>query len=82
MISYNWILTVIALAVALAPLSISYRAGKPLTLLNKKMADQQARFVERAQNLLNNQKDLLVSKKYEFANGLYVTRPRAWKQRR
>ncbi len=39
MISYNWILTVIALAVALAPLSISYRAGKPLTLLNKKMAD-------------------------------------------
>lgn len=42
-----------------------------MALLNKEMADQQARFVERAQNLLNNQKDLLVSKKYEFANGLY-----------
>lgn len=82
MISYNWILTVIALAVALAPLSISYQAGKPLALLNKEMADQQARFVERAQNLLNNQKDLLVSKKYEFANGLYENRSRAWKQRR
>lgn len=71
MISCNWILTGIALAVALIPLYISYRAGKPLALLNKEAADQQARFVERAQNLLNNHKDILVSKRYEFANGLY-----------
>ncbi|WP_290137661.1 ABC transporter ATP-binding protein [uncultured Dubosiella sp.] len=71
MVSYNSLLTGLALGVSLLPLVLSFQAGKPLAQMNEQVAAKQAGLITGAQNLLDNHKDLFVGRKFGFANALY-----------
>lgn len=71
MLSYNWILTILALTVAIIPIYVSYRTGKPLASLNQQVSDEQSKLVEQIQNELDNHKDILIARQFEFAASLY-----------